>query len=158
MQITDHCPPSLSCGHKRELQSLISGVRPSTELGGTAFADRVPPYRLTDFNVAISIISLFTLLTKMIMFIMKYWYPLIGLFMSFAMVGLYTTSVYGQAGPDRADPRYQSSSPWYLRLSCDVAEPYGAEMKCMMAKGTFAATVIMLYVLPSLESARGPPY
>ena len=68
------------------------------------------------------------------------------------MVGLYTASVYGQAGPDYADSRYPSPSPWYIRLSCDVAKPYNATKQCMMAKGTFAVTIFMLYVLlqPSL--------
>ncbi|KAK1764824.1 hypothetical protein QBC33DRAFT_185116 [Phialemonium atrogriseum] len=122
---------------------------------------------LTDFNVAISIISLFTLLTKMIMFIMKVWFPIIGLLQSFAMVGLYTASVYGQAGPDYADSRYPSPSPWYIRLSCDVAKPYNATKQCMMAKGTFAVTIFMLSVylgnlglaiwsmLPNKQQAEG---
>lgn len=83
----------------------------------------------------------------MITFIMKVWVPLIGLIMSTAMAGLYITSIYGQAGPDYADSRYPSPSPWYLRLSCDAVERYGATKDCMMAKGTFAVTVYMLYVL-----------
>lgn len=80
----------------------------------------------------------------MITFIMKMWFPIVSVFMSSALAALYATSVYGQAGPDYADSRYPSPSPWYLRLSCDVAKPYGAESKCMMAKGTFAVTVYML--------------
>ncbi|KAL1865294.1 hypothetical protein VTK73DRAFT_5295 [Phialemonium thermophilum] len=101
---------------------------------------------LTNFNVAISIVSLFLLLTKMITFIMRVWYPLFGVLAGIAMTALYAASVYGQAGPDHADSRYPSSSPWYIRLSCDVAKPYGAVQHCMLAKGTFAVTVYMLTI------------
>ena len=105
--------------------------------------------------MAISVISLFVLLTKMVGFIMRLWYPIISLLMSLALVVLYTVSVYGQAGPDYADSRYPSPSPWYIRLSCDVAKPYGATKDCMMAKGTFAVTIYMLYA--PLPSAVGHP-
>lgn len=80
----------------------------------------------------------------MIGFIMKVWYPIVGLFFSFAMTALYSTSVYGQAGPDYADSRYPSPVAWYIRYSCDIAAPYGAAKQCMMAKGTFAVTIYML--------------
>ncbi|KAK0731527.1 hypothetical protein B0H67DRAFT_76457 [Lasiosphaeris hirsuta] len=99
---------------------------------------------LTNFNVAISIASLFVLLAKMIGTIMKVYYPIIGLVVNIAMTGLYAASVYGQAGPDYADPRYPSPVAWYIRMSCGIAKPYNAEKNCYMAKGTFAATVFML--------------
>jgi hypothetical protein len=99
------------------------------------------------------------LMAKMIAFIMKVYYPVVGLFASFAMMSLYSTSVYGQAGPDYADSRYPSPVPWYISKSCDIAAAYGATKNCMMAKGTFAATVFMLYVLlmPSLDLPLSQP-
>ena len=102
--------------------------------------------RLTNFNVAISIVSLFTLLGKMIMTIMKVYYPILGLVVSIALTGLYAVSTYGQMGPDYLDPRYPSTIPWFIKNSCDVAKPYGrsAVNNCMMAKGTLAATIFML--------------
>lgn len=147
MQTIGRYPRYLLCGHKRELLGgtppLVRGFQLTPpELRESELT--LPHGSLTNFNVAISIISLFTLLTKMITFIMKLWYPIISLFMSLAMTGLYATSIYGQAGPDYADSRYPSSSPWYIRLSCDVAKPYGAVSKCMMAKGTFSVTALML--------------
>jgi len=99
---------------------------------------------LTNFNVAISVISLFVLLTKMIGTIMKVYRPVIGLFVSITLTALYATSVYGQMGPDYADPRYPSPIAWYISKSCDYAKPFGAESSCKLAKGTFAATVYML--------------
>lgn len=101
---------------------------------------------ITEFNVAISVISLFVLLTKMIGFIMRVWYPIIGLFFGVAMTALYSTSLYGQAGPDYADSRYPSPVAWYIRYGCDIARKYGAEKQCMMAKGTFAVTTYMLFL------------
>lgn len=82
----------------------------------------------------------------MIMTIMKIYYPLLGLVLSLTLSALYAVSVYGQIGPDHLDPRYPSSIPWFIRNSCDIAKPYGsaAVSNCMMAKGTLAATVVML--------------
>ncbi|KAB5578566.1 hypothetical protein GE09DRAFT_1280905 [Coniochaeta sp. 2T2.1] len=101
---------------------------------------------ITEFNVAISVISLFVLLTKMIGFIMRVWYPIVGLFFNTAMVALYATSIYGQAGPDYADPRFPSPVAWYIRYGCDIAVKYGAKKQCMMAKGTFGVTTYMLFL------------
>jgi hypothetical protein len=84
----------------------------------------------------------------MIGFIMKIYYPIIGVFFSTAMTALYATSVYGQAGPDYADPRYPSPVAWYIRYSCDIAKPFGSSSykHCLMAKGTFAVTIFMLFL------------
>lgn len=99
---------------------------------------------LTNYNVAISIVSLFTLLGKMIATIMKVYYPILGLVLNISLVGLYSVSVYGQVGPDYADPRYPSPVAWYINKSCDLARPWNAVKSCQMAKGTFAATVVIL--------------
>ncbi|KAL2018566.1 hypothetical protein VTK56DRAFT_608 [Thermocarpiscus australiensis] len=101
---------------------------------------------LTNYNVAIAILSLFILLAKMITTIMKVFYPIFGTLIGLSMTALYAVSIYGQAGPDYADPRYPSPSPWYIRLGCDIAAPYNAVKSCHMAKGTFAVTVYMLCV------------
>ncbi|KAK4240870.1 hypothetical protein C8A03DRAFT_12863 [Achaetomium macrosporum] len=101
---------------------------------------------LTDFNVAISIVSLFILLAKMIATIMKVFYPIFGVIIGLSLTALYATSIGGQAGPDYADPRYPSPVPWYIRMGCDIAKPYGAVKSCYLAKGAFAVTVFMLTV------------
>lgn len=102
------------------------------------------PHRLTDYNVAISVVSLFILLVKMIMIIMKFFYPILGLIVSLGLTVVYTVSVYGQAGPDYADPEHPSPVPWYIAKSCSVARPFNAEKNCQIAKGAFAATIYML--------------
>ncbi|KAI5920741.1 hypothetical protein F4810DRAFT_405607 [Camillea tinctor] len=101
---------------------------------------------LTNFNVAISVISLFFLLTKLISFIMHVWYPVIALIFNVSLVALYTTSVYGQAGPDYLDPNYPSPVAWYIAKPCTVAANKSVQSSCTLAKGTFAATAIMLSI------------
>jgi hypothetical protein len=75
---------------------------------------------------------------------MRIYVPALGTFVATAMTALYVTSVYGQAGPDYADPRYPSPVAWYIAKSCSYAAPYGLTSSCMMAKGTFAATCYLL--------------
>ena len=105
-----------------------------------------PISSLTNFNVAISIVTLFFLLTKLILFIMKVWYPLVATVVNIGLVALYAVSTYGQAGPDYADPKRPSASAWYLRNNCNVAayDVTNAVKSCKTAQGTFAATLIML--------------
>lgn len=112
-------------------------------------ADRLLLTRLTNFNVAISVLSLFVLVAKLIGFIMRVWTPIVGLIFSLAMSALYTVSVYGQMGPDYYDPLRPSPIAWYIRMGCWPAEGFAndAVRSCQLAKGTFAVTVIQLYVL-----------
>ena len=91
-----------------------------------------------------AIVALFVLLAKMIATIMKIFYPIFGTIVGMIMSALLIISVYGQAGPDYADPRYPSPVPWYLRQSCEIARPYNAVKSCHMARGTFAVTVYMM--------------
>lgn len=99
--------------------------------------------RLTNFNVAISVISLFFLLAKLIAFIMKLWFPLVATLVNVALLALYTVSVYGQIGPDYADPRYPAPAAWYFRQGCGLAKRYGAYSACQIAQGSLAATLYM---------------
>ena len=75
---------------------------------------------------------------------MKVWFPIVATVINFAMVALWTTSVYGQIGPDFADERYPSPVAWYIRMGCDIAKPYNAVSLCRLAKGTLAVSVYML--------------
>jgi hypothetical protein len=101
---------------------------------------------ITDFNVAISVISLFVLLVKVITFIMHVWYPLISLLVSVSLTAMYAASIYGQAGPDYLDPNRPSSVAWYIAKPCTVAANQNVQDSCKMAKGTFAASTIMLVI------------
>ena len=99
---------------------------------------------MTNFNVAISVVSLFLLLTKCVAYIMHVWFPLLALFVNVSLTALYVTSIYGQAGPDHLDPNHPSKTAWYIAKSCKVAANESVQSSCRQAKGAFAATVIML--------------
>jgi hypothetical protein len=99
---------------------------------------------LTNFNVAISIISLFFLLVKLIGFIMRGYYPIIAVIINVALIALYTVSVYGQIGPDYADSRHPAPAAWYFRQGCGIAKPYGKYRSCQIAQGSLAITLLML--------------
>lgn len=96
--------------------------------------------------MAISVISLFFLLARLIAYIMKLWYPIFSLFFSLALTALYAASTYGQVGPDYADPRYPAPAAWYFRFGCDLAKPYNAFTSCKIAQGSLVITLYMLYV------------
>jgi hypothetical protein len=98
---------------------------------------------LTDYNVAISVLSMFILLVKIVMFILHIWYPLLGTITNAAITAMWIASMYGQMGPDHSDPRYPSNVAWYINKSCSYAVASGNHHYCIMAKGTFATTVLM---------------
>jgi len=101
---------------------------------------------LTDFNVAISVLSLFIMIVKVILFALHIWLPILSAITNAVLVGLYAASIYGQAGPDNSDPRRPSNSAWYITKSCDFASHLGARGYCLQAKGAFAATIIMMAI------------
>jgi hypothetical protein len=102
--------------------------------------------RLTDFNVAVSVLSMFVLLVKAAMFLLHIWYPILSTLTNLPIVVLWAVSVYGQMGPDHSDPKHPSNIAWYLTKSCSYARPSGNYGYCLQAKGAFAVTVVMLYV------------
>jgi hypothetical protein len=100
---------------------------------------------LTDFNVAISVLSMFILLVKVVMFVLHIWYPLLGTIVNATLTVMWVVSIYGQAGPDHSDPLHPSNVAWYVSKSCKYAVASGGKNYhyCIMAKATFATTVVM---------------
>ena len=76
--------------------------------------------RLTSFNVGISVLSTFLLLTKSVMFTMHVWFPILGTVINAALTILWVVSTYGQAGPDYSDPEHPSKVAWYVSKSCHM--------------------------------------
>ncbi|KAF3764633.1 hypothetical protein M406DRAFT_91336 [Cryphonectria parasitica EP155] len=103
---------------------------------------------LTDYNVGISVLSLFVLLAKLVGFIMRVWTPILGVFFSLSLSVMYTVSVYGQMGPDYYDPAHPSPIAWYIRYGCwpAVNFPNNAVGSCHMAVGTYSVTVYLLFI------------
>jgi hypothetical protein len=112
--------------------------------------------RITDFNVAVSVLSMFVLLVKCSMFILHVWFPILSTVANLPIVVLWAISVYGQMGPDHSDPRYPSNIAWYISKSCSYAPP-SAHGYCMQAKGAFAVSVFMLYVFLILYPIHPKP-
>ncbi|CAM1504332.1 Fc.00g019230.m01.CDS01 [Cosmosporella sp. VM-42] len=101
---------------------------------------------LTNFNVAISVMSLFFLLAKLTAKIMKVWYPMLAVFINVAMTTLYAVSVYGQVGPDYTDSRYPAPAAWYFRYGCDMAKPWGKYKSCKVAQGSLVPTLYLMTI------------
>lgn len=99
---------------------------------------------ITDFNIVVSVLSMFILLIKAVLFIMHMWIPLVSLVINMIVAALWCVSVYGQAGPDYSDPEHPSKVAWYITKSCSYAEASGNKHNCNMAKGSFAASILML--------------
>jgi hypothetical protein len=101
---------------------------------------------ITEFNLVISVLSMFILLVKVVMFVLHVWFPILGVVVNAIITTLWAVSIYGQAGPDHSDPEHPSNVAWYINKSCNYAIPSGNEHYCLMAKGTFATTVIMMSI------------
>jgi len=98
---------------------------------------------LTSFNVAISVLCTFLLLVKAVMFVLHIWFPILGAIVNLCLTVLWIVSAYGQAGPDHSDPKFPSNVAWYISKSCSFADASGNHHYCLMAKATFAITVVM---------------
>lgn len=82
---------------------------------------------------------------------MHIWWPLVSTIINTGLTACWIVSIYGQAGPDHTDPKHPSNVAWYIAKSCSYAEPTGHGHYCQMAKGAFAVTVFMMYVISPYE-------
>lgn len=99
---------------------------------------------MTQFNVVITILSMFILLAKSSMYVMHIFIPPLSLFTHALLVALYAVSVYNQSAADMSDEDHPSPGmPWYLSKGCKYATPGNWEY-CMQARASFAVTVVML--------------
>lgn len=98
----------------------------------------------TDFNVVISVLSMFMLLVKAVMFVMHIFWPIVGILAHGGLVGLWAYSIYAQVAPDHLDPQAPSPSPWYLRYGCGGLPSDTLTGYCRQAQASLAVTVIML--------------
>ena len=100
---------------------------------------------ITEFNVVISVLSMFFLLTKGVLFIMHLFYPILGLFVHGVLTGLWAYSIHMQTTPDHSDPRYGRGlhAPWYIVKSCSVCHNKNNIHYCEQAKGALAITILM---------------
>ncbi len=91
---------------------------------------------------------MFLMLAKTAMYILNVFPPLLSVLCHAALVALYAVSTAYQAGSDMSDPRRpQPGAPWYISKPCSVAYDQKLVGYCQQAKGAFACTIVILYVL-----------
>ena len=104
-------------------------------------------YSTTNFNVIISVLSVFILLCKGIMLICSVFHPLISLAIHAGLTAIWAVAIHNQAGPDMSDPtRPQPGAPWYITKSCGPPVSPNLIGYCKQAKAAFAVSVIEWFV------------
>ncbi|OAP63934.1 hypothetical protein AYL99_03161 [Fonsecaea erecta] len=102
---------------------------------------------ITDYNVAIVVLSMFIMLVKSIMYMLHVFPPVLSAFVHAGLLILYAVSVDYQASSDTTDPEHpQHGAPWYITKSCSVTHNKNNIGYCKQAKASFACTCAMLGV------------
>jgi len=97
--------------------------------------------------VVISVLSMFIMLVKSVMYICHVFPPILSAPIHGALIALYAVSISYQAGSDTSDPKHpQHGAPWYITKSCSVAHNKNNVGYCEQAKAAFACTVVMMCV------------
>ncbi|KAL4738747.1 hypothetical protein BDV11DRAFT_188998 [Aspergillus similis] len=105
----------------------------------------------TNWNLVISILSTFILITKVPLHILGLLYPIVLAIVQTGLIIVYCISAAWQAGSDTSDPDHrQSGPPWYITKSCNVAHDSGNVTYCQQAKALFAFTILII-VLYTVE-------
>ncbi|KAL8892325.1 MAG: hypothetical protein Q9205_000175 [Flavoplaca limonia] len=117
---------------------------------------------VTDYNVIISVVALFILLCKGIMYICHIFYPLLSTVIHAALIAIYAVSIHAQAAPDMSDPDHpQPGAPWYITKGCGAPVKASLQGYCKQAVGSFAVTVMLcalffVYFVISIWSLLAP--
>jgi hypothetical protein len=101
---------------------------------------------MTQFNVVISVLSMFILLVKSMMFVLSTFIPLLSVVIHAILIAIYAVSVRNQATPDLSNtkvPNLSRNLPWYLSKGCSYATEKNKGY-CMQARASFATTIVML--------------
>lgn len=118
---------------------------------------------LTQYNLVITVLSMFIMLVKALLLALHILYPIISVFVHALEVGLWAYSVYGQTSPDTLDPQHiNNGPPWYITKSCSVAHDQSNVGFCKQAKASFYVAVFMLvifsiHLIISIYSIFSPP-
>lgn len=100
---------------------------------------------VTDYNVIISVLSTFILLTKAVMFALHLFIPLLSVAVHALLAALFGYSISCQTASDTTDPQQpQNGPPWYITKSCNVAYYKKNVGYCEQAKATFAITIVLI--------------
>ena len=111
----------------------------------------------TYFNVIISVVAIFILLLKIILFVMGVFHPLLSLFVHAGLAAVYAVAIHNQAASDMSDPAHpQPGAPWYITKSCGPPVDPSLNGYCKQAKAAFAITIILtlVYLLSEISLLR----
>lgn len=102
---------------------------------------------LRNYNLVLGVLSVFMLLAKVPMHIVRALHPPLSAFVHGSMMALFIVAARFQAGSDMTDPRRpQPGAPWFITKNCNVAKYPSNIGYCQQAKALFAMTVIISYV------------
>ncbi|KAE8148310.1 hypothetical protein BDV25DRAFT_20142 [Aspergillus avenaceus] len=102
---------------------------------------------ITDYNLVLGVLSVFMLITKIPVHVLRIFYPPLSVFVHIGLFILYIVSAAYQAGSDTSDPRHpQSGPPWYITKSCNVASNKEVIGYCKQAKALFGFTIIIIVI------------
>lgn len=96
------------------------------------------------YNIVISVLSMFLLLVKSVMYTMHAWVPLLSICVHILEIILYAIALRNQSAPDLSDSEHPNHGlPWMMSKGCKYAEPgnYGF---CMQARASYGITIIMM--------------
>lgn len=125
----------------------------SSPLAGLYAAANYRPYTtpkvwsqfITNYNLVISVLSMFLMLVKGTMYMLHVLPPVVSVVLHSILIILFSVAVAYQASPDMTDPtRPQRGAAWYIMKSCSVAHDKSLVGYCLQAKATFACFVAML--------------
>ena len=99
----------------------------------------------TTWNMVISVLSMFILIVKVVMWVMKVFWPVVGVAVHAALLAVYAFGLHAQLGSDTSDPLHENRGvPWYLTKSCKLVREQGHYGYCMQARASLAVTVLMV--------------
>jgi hypothetical protein len=99
---------------------------------------------MVQFNIVISVFSMFLLLVKSTMYVLHAWVPLLSVFVHALELVLYAVALRNQSMPDMSDPTHPNPGlAWYLSKGCSYAETgnYGF---CMQMRAAYGVTCVMV--------------
>lgn len=99
---------------------------------------------ITNYNLVIGVLSVFLLITKFPMMILKLFYPPICVAVNGCCFALYIVAARFQAGSDMSDPQHpQPGPPWYITKNCHVAAHKSNIGFCQQAKALFLICIFV---------------
>jgi hypothetical protein len=100
---------------------------------------------ITHFNLIVVTLTLFVMLAKSLLHIMRVLYPIFSIIIHGAEFAVWTYSVHGQMSGDTIDPEHLNPGPpWYITKNCKVANLPTNVHYCLQAKASFYVAIFFV--------------